>query len=220
VKFAIGLCVALFLATFIYAATRPAAEAAAWFAALAAAVAAIGIVGAIETVRWARAAVEQARPGYDDLVRRQNERPAMDVILEVTPRGENPHTLKALEKNELIAVEGRNFDVRVHIRNQGDGVLRFGILNIQVPLTCRARPQDDPHKGHYESASPGDSGELYPGTKTPCRFTVAERDFPPGHDFLYHVRVDTPGAGDWPVAAVVDGYPAVRGWTRAVMRTS
>jgi hypothetical protein len=31
------------------------------------------------------------------------------------------------------------------------------------------------------------------------------------HTFVYSVRVDVPHAGSWPLAAVLDGFPAVRG---------
>jgi hypothetical protein len=215
---AIGLGVLTVL--FGLAAHRPAAQAAAWFAAIAAGAAVVGLALALETVRQARVAVRQARPGYEEIVRRQAERPRMTMTLQVIPaRIEAQGEFTTVSMNERTLVQDRRFDIRIILHNEGDGVLRWGILNIQVPWDCSIEPDDDERKGHYVSRSTGDSGELEPGRVVPCHFTVAERDFPPGHHFLYHAHVSTGTQGVWPIAAVLDGYPKIRVWTRAEIQT-
>jgi hypothetical protein len=204
----LGLALVLggFVAAFAIAMTKPADEAAAWFAAIAAA---IGLI-----------AVAVAFPAYRELRRRQREHPDMQVTIQVVPaRTEAAGLFVSLAMNEQVRVPNHNCDIRVLIHNAGDGVFRWGVLNIQAPIDCVIEPRDPSPKTHYRSTTPGDSAELQPGQTVPCNFTVAERNFPPGHHFLYHVTVIPPHAGTWPIAAVLDGYPGPRAWTRAEIVT-
>lgn len=205
----IGIVAAAFVAAAVLAATKPADEAAAWYAAIAAVVGFTAVFAAL-------AGVIVAMPAYQELRRRQGERPDMQVTIQVVPARAGPDELfESLQRDEIVQVSQRPYEVRVLLHNAGDGVFRFGILNIQVPMECSIYPTDHDSKQHYLSPTPGDSGELEPGKTVPCHFTVAERDFPPGHHFLYHVTIAPPQAGTWPIAAVLDGYPGPRSWTRA-----
>jgi hypothetical protein len=198
---------------FYVAAARSADEASAWFAAIAAGAGVIALVAA-------GAGVYIAFPSYRELVRRQKERPDMEVTIQVIPaRAEAAGAFISLGMNEEVQVANRAFAARIMLHNAGDAVFRWGILNIQVPESCGIHPVDHDRKSHYLSTSMGTSAELEPGRDVPCNFTVAERDFPPGHHFLYHVEVTSAGEGKWPIAAVLDGYPGKRAWSRAEIRT-
>jgi hypothetical protein len=206
------LGLAVFIVLTVIAAGKPSDEAGAWFAAIAAGVGVVGIGAAV-------AAVYVAIPGYRELLERQRERPNMTVVIEIADV-EDSERYDPVEHDGERTIPRAFFYARVHVRNEGNGVLRFGIVNVQVPAVCSLEAKDPPEKRHYVSASMGFSGELSPDQVTLCRFSVAERDFPPQHDFLYHVYVVPPeGGGTWPIAAVVDGYPGGRTWARVRVTT-
>lgn len=210
---AIAIVASVFLAAAVLAATQPADEAAAWYAGIAAVVGFTALLAALAGVIF-------AMPAYEELRQRQRERPNMQVTIQTVPARAGPKGLfESLQRDERVQVPERSYQARVLLHNAGDGVFRWGILNIQVPSECRIHPTDHDSKRHYSSQTPGDSGELEPGKVVPCNFTAAERDFPPGHHFLYHVVVEPPRAGTWPIAAVLDGYPGPRAWTRAEIVT-
>jgi len=120
--------------------------------------------------------------------------------------------------------EQRFYEARVHVRCRGRGVLRWGIINIQVPtepdgFEITAIQSGSDLMRQYPSGTTFVSGELYPGRTVLCFATISERDYAPGHSYLYRVVVTVPRSGTWPLAAVLDGFPSTkkmtRAWTRA-----
>ena len=60
----------------------------------------------------------------------------MEVTLQVVPlRTAAAGIFESLQHNERVQVQSRAFHVRVIVHNAGDGVFRWGMLNIQVPVT-------------------------------------------------------------------------------------
>jgi hypothetical protein len=211
-RWAVAVVVLVIGFLFGFAVNRPTAEATAWLTGITAGLAAVALGVALATAVF-------AYPDFREFLRRQEEWPDMRLELQVIPAAADAGgSFVTTRFNEPIMVASPEFDVRVILHNAGTGVFRWGILNIQVPVPCDIQPNDDEVKKHYRSTTPGDSGELADGTTIPCNFTVAERDFPPGHHFLYHAHVRTSGRSEWPVAAVLDGYPGPRVWTRAVIK--
>jgi hypothetical protein len=193
-----------------FAANRPVGEAAEWFTGAAVGLAAFALGAAVLTALF-------AYPDYRAFLERQHERPNMELSLQVRP-ARNPTEFESINFDERVQVPWRQFELRVVLHNAGNAVFRWAILNIQVPVPCKIEATDLDPKVHYTSMSPGDSHELADGTTMPCNFTVAERDFPPGHHFLYHAEVTLDASKkEWPVVAVLDGYPAKRAWSRAVI---
>jgi hypothetical protein len=189
----------------VIASTRPSVdERNMWFTAIAAGLALLGLLAA-------GAAVYFALPSYRELVDRERARPLPELRFQV-PYGASGEW-RDVPHDTTVRVNHRDFSARVIVHNAGDAVLRWGILNIQVPVDCNIAPLES-DAGRHRATTPFVSGELRPGETVSCSATVAERDFPPVHDFIYVVRVTPPKAGTWPLAAVLDGYPAVRGWTR------
>jgi hypothetical protein len=203
-KVALGAIVVGFL--FGFAANRPVNETGAWFTGIAAGVAVI--------------AIGLAYPAYRDLRARQKEYTDVQIALQVVRASSPPEEFTDTKLDELVEVADREFKVRVVIHNAGTGVYRWGVLNIQVPVPCEIKPCDvDERKAHYPSGSIGYSEEIVEGTVIPVNFTVAERDFPPIHVFLYHAEITFHSEkNEWPVAAVLDGYPGERALARAVIR--
>ena len=189
---------------FGYAINRPTDEVTAWFA---------GIAVAVGT-----AALFLAYPAYRSLRQEQTAVPEMNMQLEFVRATSPPGEFSVAKYDEHVEVAGEPFPVRIHITNRGNAVFRWGILNIQVPHECTITPTDDPQKGHYTSRSTGYSADLADGMTILCRFTVAERDFPPPHDFLYHADVTVgPEKREWPIAAHLDGFPGKGVVARAIV---
>lgn len=180
-------------------------EQAVWFTAIAAAVALVGLLAA-------GAAVYFAIPGYRDLRKQQRARPLPKVRFQFPD--EHTGRWSDAAPDMPVARSTLKFSARVIVENLGDAVLQWGILNIQAPTVCSIESAEGDSSGHHRSPTPFASQELYPGKICDCNATVVERDFPPTHSFIYNVNVTAPAPGRWPLAAVLDGYPAVRGWTR------
>jgi hypothetical protein len=192
-----------------YAATRPHAnDRAAWFTGIAAVVALLGLIAA-------GAAVYFALPGYRELVNQQSAKADMRLTFQL-PDPKDSETWTDVPAESTAQVNTRDFLARVIVHNAGDAVLQWGILNIQVPIACTIQPLDaSAHKHHAQSVTPMVSGQLFDGETVPCNATIAERDFPPVHAFIYNVRIAAMGpATVWPIAAVLDGFPGERAWVR------
>jgi hypothetical protein len=186
------------LALLVIASTRGTSEAqVVWFTAVAAGLALAAFVGVVVTV-------VVAMPGYHELRKQQLAVPRLLVRFQFP---ESDGTWRDVEPESTTVVRRGEFETRVRVHNAGDAVLRWGILNIQSLIDCPITAIDERPKSHYTAKTPFESGELVTGQSVPCNATVAERDFPPVHDFLYVVKVSPPTAGRWPLAAVLDGYP-------------
>ncbi len=162
------------------------------------------------TLAAAVAAVLLALPGYQEWLKSQRARPRMSLWFEFGPK------LQKETRDNRNVLLGRQdiFSVRVIVRNDGDAPLRWAILNIVVLAACQIKPDEGEAilKSHYAAPWPAGNDEILPdqaGAKV--NFTFAERDFPPGHHFTYHVQITVPkGKGTWPVLAVLEGTPPPR----------
>ncbi len=185
-----------------------------WFTAIGAGFAVLGVAGAAFAV-YRSDVLERPDPKVFMEVARPDD--ADDVYDWV------PHDVTAMVVGRVVNVVGseRTFDARVHVINEGRAVLRWGKLNIQVLRECDIDPMplDTGPPDHYKALTPFNSAQLRPGEDVLCNATRSEREYAPGHTYLYLIRVTVPHPGVWPVAAVVDGFPTTkrvtRGWTRA-----
>jgi len=158
-----------------------------------------GVVAAVVAVRAWRISRHQ----YDAWLAKTTRSP--DVRIWFAAEGENQGTPRPLEDGQ-IDVAATSFVLRVVVENNGNGTLN-GILNIMVLAECEITPLDEPPKFHYRSLFAAGNSEIVSGREqAQVNFTVAERDFVPGHH-LYHVLVTTPRPGQWPIMAALDGDP-------------
>jgi hypothetical protein len=183
-----------------------------WFAATGVAIGGLALIAAV-------VGVYLALPGYRDLVKAARQHAVPTLRMQV--RTEDAQDWENVTPDAVVRRPHGPFYVRVIVHNDGDAVLRWAILNIQVPSTCGIEVLGEDHwPRHFRVWTEGTSGELYPERATPCWFTAAERDFPPVHDFLYPVTVHPPGdPGVFPVAAVLDSWNAPREWMRIEVDT-
>jgi hypothetical protein len=205
---AIGALVLLVgVALLAIAATRPTGEEqTVWFTAIAATLALVGLLAVGATVYF-------ALPSYRELVDRERARPVPKIQFQLVDRDGSWFDIA---HESINAVPRGGFEMRLLVHNAGDAVLRWGILNIQVPIECgiEVAEPERPGRVFFTARTPYASGDLYDGETVPCNCAVAERDYPPVHAFMYRVNVTPRSAGQWPVAAVLEGYPYVKGFAR------
>jgi hypothetical protein len=191
---------------FGWAAQLPSADKSVWFSGLSAAAAFLTLVAAVGAV-WV------ALPGYRDWLREQRARAQPMLTLEAP----NPTTGFFEDLVDRWTTTKRRSIVRVVVHNRGDATLRWAVLNVMVQIACSIEPRDPDEKCHYRSPYPSRSAEISPPEICDVNFTVVERDFPPGNLHLYHVEIDVPSVGEWPVLAVLEGHGAPPTAIRAVI---
>jgi len=145
-----------------------------------------------------------ALPGYVEWTKQQAARPKVSIGFE---RFDSTSGATQPIEDEEITVESHTLQLRVIVKNEGTATLRFAILNVLVDAECELEVLDHKGKQHYALPWPGRNDEIVPGRTTDVRFTAAERDFPPGNHFLYHIEIKVPRPGDWPVLVALDGSP-------------
>lgn len=181
-----------------------------WFTAIGSIVALVALLAGIVAVLF-------AVPGYRALRAEQRTRAIPAVSIQYQ---DDEGKWISIDNDATVEMGSQIFTVRALVNNQGDAVLRWGILNIQVPLPCTIDTDEDnrPYQLHHKASTPFDSADLYDDRTVQCWCTVAERDYPPVHAFIYVVTI-TAKEGTWPVAAVLEGAdPYVRASTRVYVR--
>jgi hypothetical protein len=195
---------------FVIAATRESAdEQDVWFSAIGAGLGAFALAGAAFAV-YRSDVLETARPEV------WVELPTSDGADFERLHGPLGHVAGRAHP----ASSSREFDIRIHVVNHGRTVLRWGKLNIQVLRECQIEPQplDTGPSDHHRALTPFNSAQLIPGENVPCNATRSEREYAPGHSYLYLARITVPHRGTWPIAAIVDGFPNDKNVTRGEVR--
>jgi hypothetical protein len=183
----------------------------AWFAGIAAGLTLLALLAG-------GAAIYFALPDYWTLLDTQRAKPEPTLLFQFREAPDSNHWIDA-NADTPKSINASTFEARLLVRNLGDAVLRWGILNIHVPVECTIKPvvSAGATSNHRPAASEFTCDQLYPGKAVPSRATVAERDYPPVHTFLYVVEITVPEPGEWPIAAILDGYPAVTATGRALV---
>lgn len=160
-------------------------------------------------------AVWYARPTYIDW-RTQQRTPPVAVRLYI---GQS-------NQGAMVDVTGRRdvqwFDefvaLRVEVANEGPATVRWGILDVAVPVdsTVEMVPQ---HDGYHVSAYPHPNDEVMPGKVLSVRLGYVERDFPPSHRYRYDAILRL-REGECRVLAVLEGHPRVRAKAECTLHVS
>jgi hypothetical protein len=209
----VAVYVLVTVALFVYAAARDTpTEADVWFSAIGAGFAVVGVFGAAYAV-YRSDVLEKPKPRVWVEVPKPDGADGYDQV--------DGNMATVAGRVVRVGQPARRFVVRIHVVNEGLAVLLWGKLNIQTLRDCDMEPLplDTGPSDHHKALTPFNSGELRPGHDVLCNATRSEREYAPGHSYLYLVQVTVPHPGVWPIAAVLDGWSAnkrvTRAWTRA-----